>query len=113
MKKLIWFSLMIASFSAISATTIGNITNLRTTTDNYETIYFMLDKMPANVTQWFYVRSGNGVSAGCQMTGNQHTMNRAYSTLLAAKSSSKLVRIGYCVDANGYGLVNEFIEIRP
>ncbi|KLN66543.1 hypothetical protein ZX61_02500 [Vibrio sp. VPAP30] len=69
--------------------------------------------MPANVSQLFYVRTGSGESSGCQLKGNQDTFNRAYSTLLAAKSASKKVRIGYCVDTNGYGLVNEFIEVYP
>ncbi len=102
---------VVTSLSVEAETTTGMVTRLRTTTSAEETIYFQLNSMPSGVTQWFYLRSGSGSAAGCPLTEDKDALTRAYSMLLAAKSSSQKISIGYCLDPNGYGLVNQYVEL--
>jgi len=117
--KRIFYAVFMMTFSffvvAATETTTGKVTILRAPTgSDVSTIYFRLDPMPQNVSSnWFYVRSGTGTSAGCSLSGSDKVLDRAYAMLLAAKTASKDVSAWYCVDTNGYGLVNGYLELAP
>ncbi|MGP9802150.1 hypothetical protein [Rheinheimera sp. NSM] len=90
----------------------GRITQIQVpTNDDVNSVYFKIDPMPAGVAQWFYIRYGTGDSAGCSVRGNEDSFSRAYSTLLAAHLAKRTINIVYCVDSNGYGLVNQHIGV--
>ena len=103
---------LVISFSSSAITTKGNISILRAPSYELNSIYFKLDVMPQGVTQWFYAMSVIGDQAGCSRKGNNETLNRTYAMLLAAKSSHQKVTVDYCLDSNGYGVVN-FVQLEP
>jgi len=113
MKKWKFLSLILFTFGSqmsLADTAKGTITNLRSPSYETVTVYFKIDPMPQGVTQRFYVRSDQGSYAGCISSGSEGTFNRTYSMLLTAKASTQKITVDYCLDTNGYGLVN-FIEM--
>ena len=109
---LILFSFTICSFSAaaISDETSGKVSDIQVAIDD-EAVYFRLETMPTNVTEWFYLSDDNtGTTGGCYKKGSPTVLNRAYSALLTAKSTGKNVKIGYCVSTTGYGVVNLYLR---
>jgi hypothetical protein len=79
---------------------------------NHDFIYFKLDNMPDGVIQWFYFHNDEKISAaGCSVKSSKERLERAYSALLLAKASKNNVTLGYCLDANGYGVVNSYFRI--
>jgi hypothetical protein len=111
LNTVIAITILSCSFFTKADTATGKVTTLRSTLDSQGAIYFKLDSMPTGVSKWLYVKVGTTMAAGCQLKGSQDSLNRAYSTLLTAKSSSQSISIGYCIDSNGYGLVNGYIEL--
>ncbi|GAB58214.1 hypothetical protein [Rheinheimera nanhaiensis] len=104
--------LFISAPVAVAEIVTGKVTSLQVPTNaDVTTIYFKIDPMPQAVKEWFFIRAGSGESAGCSLTGNEKTTDRAYSALLTAQASGKTVTLAYCPDTNGYGLVNEFVRI--
>ena len=89
----------------------GTLTELRYTIGaQSDTVYFKMTPMPAGVTQWFYVRTGSGSTAGCELKGDGESFKNIYSTLLTAKTSNQSITVNYCQNSNGYGLVNDFVQ---
>jgi hypothetical protein len=103
--------LFAVSFAVNAEVSSGTVTVLRTTMDGQKTLYFKMNPMPAGVTQWLYVREGTENAAGCQLITDDTMLQLAYSTLLAAKAAALRITVGYCADSNGYGLVNQYIEL--
>lgn len=100
------------SSSALAASAAGKVKTINVPTNaDVNTVYFKLDPMPQDVSKWFYIRHGSGTSAGCTLGGSEKTTDRTYSMLLTAKASSTNVTAYYCVDSNGYGLVNSSLII--
>jgi len=89
----------------------GNITALRSPSYENETVYFQITPTPEGVSQWLYLRSDTETQAGCRVNGDTNTINRTYSMLLAAKTANAEITVSYCVDTNGYGLIN-YVELR-
>lgn len=103
--------LSMLSCSAMANTAVGKVVLLQTPLNNdTNTIYFRLAPMPENVPQYFYIRH-TGDSAGCTVRGSEKTTERAYALLLAASLSNHTVSVTYCIDSNGYALVNEHISV--
>lgn len=69
------------------------------------TIYFRLSPMPPGVTQWFYARSDTGTPAGCASTGSEVILRKIIDALILAKQTREQVRVRYCLDQDGYGLI--------
>lgn len=107
----LYMSVAVSSF-ALAGSATGKVTLLQVPTGtDVNTIYFKLDPMPQDVSSWFYIRNGSGTSAGCSLAGSEKTTDRTYSMLLMAKASSTNVTASYCVDSNGYGLVNSALRV--
>ena len=106
------FILMFSQFAPASnwVSSKGTITTLRVPSYDSNNIYFKLSTTPNGVTQWFYLRSDDAKSNGCSTNGDINTLTRSYSMLLAAKAAAKEVTVNYCIDNNGYGLIN-YIEM--
>ncbi|MCW8879758.1 MAG: hypothetical protein OQK04_16740 [Kangiellaceae bacterium] len=112
MKYVISLILILTPTFASADTASGKVSMLEVPTNtDVNTIYFKLDPMPANVTQVFYIRYGTGTSSGCTVMGSEKQADRAFSLLLSAKAQQKNVTVRYCLDSNGYGLVNSSVRL--
>lgn len=110
--NVIFYMSVTISSAALADSATGKVTLIKAPTGaDVNTIYFKLDPMPQN-SPWFYIRHGSGTSAGCSLAGSEKTTDRAYSMLLMAKASSTNITVYYCVDSNGYGLVNDSILVQ-
>ncbi|MDR6984479.1 hypothetical protein J2X32_003123 [Rheinheimera pacifica] len=96
----------------LGATASGKITLIQLPLNNdVNTVYFQIDTTPEALPKFFYLRFGTGDSAGCAKTANAENFSRAYSALLAAHLANRSINIVYCLDSNGYGLVNQHIGV--
>lgn len=100
----------IFSLSALCAAretcALSKVSQIQLGSNDSKTVYFQLEQMPGQATQWFYVRAEAGEnSAGCLLLRDAEYVNRSYSMLLAARTSGMPVHVHYCIDSNGYGLV--------
>ena len=87
--------------------TVGVVKLIRQPSYENVTVYFKMDseQEPEGVTQWLYLRSDGGQSAGCSSNGNIETLNRSYAMLMESATKGIPVKIGYCADEIVYGLV--------
>ncbi|MCG8417063.1 MAG: hypothetical protein MJE77_03855 [Proteobacteria bacterium] len=99
------FAIISASNPARADTAVGKVTQVLINGQEDITVYFKIDPMPPGVTAWLYANQRSANVAGCTSTGSETLVDRILSLLLFLKGSDTTVRVSYCIDANGYGLI--------
>ena len=108
LKYLTFVLLVLVSGFSLAENVSSKISVLRSPSYDPNTIYFKTEKQAPGVSQWFFFQNRTTNGSGCSANGSEGSMNRHYSMLMTAISMNREVYIDYCVNNDGYGLVNYF-----
>lgn len=107
MLKIIGFLLAILASPSAFALDIatGKVTYIQSSGD-HEAFYFKLDTMPSGVHSFYSSATSTGSNSGCNYKGSANILSKQLSTVLMAKASQSEVKLQYCKDSQGYGLIS-------
>ena len=105
-KGILLFIVLAASSSALALDqAAGKVTYVHSSGD-HEAFYFKIDTMPNGINYFYSNAASTGAHAGCNYKGSENILSKQLSTVLMAKASQYQVKIQYCADTNGYGLIS-------